>query len=96
MTKSLMIVAVMCVLSVSVTCRLHAPTRDFNIDRTRESKTADIDEDYYENVVQDEKTNIFKYILDAYYKMADENNRLKEKYSQLSAFVKFLTEGILN
>lgn len=87
MTNTLLMLAVLCVMSASVTCRLHA--RDFEVEKTPER----IEEDYYENVVSEDKTNLFKYIVDAYYKIANENSRLKEKYLELSAFVKFITEG---
>jgi len=41
------------------------------------------------------KSNLLKYLLNAYHRVAAENDRLKEEYAQLGSVVKFLTEGKL-
>ena len=84
--KATLLLAVVCLLSSQVSCR-HSDDGVSQLEPQREAAQE------YMPSEESAKSNLFKYILNAYHRVAAENDRLREEYAQLGSVIKFLTEG---
>lgn len=82
---------VFCFLDSQVLGR-HISTDDFTMNNEESHESGSV-QNYLAMGTDEERNSIFKYILNAYQKVAADNNRLREEYAQLGSVVKFLTDS---
>lgn len=90
-TKVILVIMVFCFLDSQVLGR-HISTDDFTMNNEESHESGSV-QNYLAMGTDEERNSIFKYILNAYQKVAADNNRLREEYAQLGSVVKFLTDS---